>query len=442
MAAGDDLFERLTAGIPRGFLRNLRWQYVATLGSTALGGLYFLLLGHSLGLVQFGIYSLCLSIATLTFNCADLRLQEVAIRFLTNRKEDMDGSGQLGLYSTLLTLFLIDGAIRSLAALLVFAFAKTAASIILHDPSAARLLVIAACILLLSKTGNGPAIGVLRILDRFEWTAWLGLADWTSKLLATALIAGLGKLAVENVLVVALVCSGTINFVTIASAFHAWRKVYAPVGRASLRLSDRGLWRFIGSCYGISLSDSVVRELDTTIVGWLLSVPAAGLYRMSKNFVQLVWRFADPVFLVVMPEFSRLLSNQESGELRRFLVKLLQLLGIVAIVLFVASAVAMPWIVQIVLGRQFAAVSTIYPIMASFIVICMPLIWTHALLAAAGRADLQLRANISGNIVGMILLVATAPILGVYGASMAYTLGLTFTFGASAYLLLRSGVVR
>jgi O-antigen/teichoic acid export membrane protein len=428
---------RLMHGLPLGFLRNLKWQYIASLGAAVLGGLYFLLLGRTLGIVNFGLYSLALSVATAIFNCTDMRLQEAAVRFLSHA-EGPQGEARAARIFRL--LYQIDVGARFGAAVLVGALASLIAAYILHDPHAALLIVLSGAVLLVSKLGNTVSVGVLRVTDRFEWTAYLTLADWGGRLVLTAALAVTGKLTIPLVLIVSLLISGGVNACTVIAAIREWTKRHPRLPPVDVALGAAELRKYIGSSYGISLSENLIRELDTTVVGWLLGIEAVAIYRMSKNFVALVARMADPVFLVLMPEFSRFLHEKRMDEARRFIRKLVVLLGGIAVAAYAVSVLAMPWIVHAFLGAKFAPVTGTYAIMVAYTLISMPTIWSYPLLAAAGRTDLLFRGHLTGNCLVIGLIFCLAPIWGVYGAAAALSLGISVTFCISLFLIWRTRV--
>lgn len=437
MSAVKSILARLTHGLPLNFLRNLRWQYVATFGTALLGGLYLILVGRVLGVREFGVYSLCLSVATLISNFVDLRLQEVAIRFLSHPEGE---HGEERAQTTLLSLFAYDAVARSVAAIATLAAAPLLARTILHDASAFSYIALAAAAVFFSKVGNMPAAGVLRVADRFEWTAWLTLTDWSGRLVVTAVAAVVFGLSIPLILLLALIVSGTINLATIWFSLTAWRLRHPRRYGWRVSLGNRELWKFIGSCYGISICDNAAKEFDTTLVGGLLNVEAAGIYRMTKSFVYLVWRIGDPIFLVVMPEFTRLL-RQSRDELLHFLRRLTASLAVATLAIYVISVALMPLVVRLFLGAKFAAVATVYPIMLSFVLIALPTVWSHALLAAAGRPDIQLRANVLGNLILVVAMYALASRFGVYGAAAGWSLGLAATFVLSFVFLWRARIV-
>lgn len=421
--------EGISKGLPPTFLRNLSWQYLAAIGSGVLGGLYAVFISRTLGLVAFGTYSLCLSIAALIFNCADLRLQEVAIRFLMH-PDDPNGVENAS-WSTIRTLFVVDLAVRAVALAIIIFTSQIVATYIVRNSAAGPLLAWSGAMLFISKAGNSPAVGILRSLNRFEWTARLTIADWAARLAATLVLAIWIKLTIALVLLIAIVVGGVFNLLTVACAVRCWSSSNPSAKISGQSHSTREFWTFVKSCYGISLSDNAVKELDSTLVGWFLNVEAVGIYRMAKYFVQIVWRVSDPIFLVIMPEFRRLLRSTQREALRIFLRRVTLALAIGALITYVFSSAAMPWVTALFLGPQFQDVALVYPLMLSFILIGMPLIWTHAFLAAAGRPDIQLRANLIGNSAVIVIMIILTPYLGVYGAAIGWSIGMSATFGLS-----------
>ncbi len=425
--------------LPASFLRNIRWQYAANLATGLLGGAYVLLLGNELGLAGFGAYSLFTAIATLVFNAFDLRVQEAVVRFVASGRSS--GTERDG--STAAVLFVLDAVARLAAFTLVALLAQPVSNLFFDGAAVGPEVTAVAALLLLSKTANAPALGLLRICDRFDLNARLQVADWSGRLGFTAVAAWQGSLEILEVVAIAAAIGGVVNVVTIAVAIRTWQRASGEriaLHRDSLgRLPEMG--RFVLASQGISICDSVVRELDTTLVAWYLGIESTAIYRMSKNFVQILWRAADPVFLVVMPEIRRFLVDGRRAELMEFLraVSVVLLIGAASVVL--VSALIMPWVVDAFLEPRFAPAASLFPWMAWWIVICLPLIWTHALAAASGVPQLQLLANLIGNAIAALLLVILTPLWGVWGAALGWSAGLTATFVVSFALLRRRRLI-
>ena len=415
----------------RGRIRHhLGWQVASNLGVAAIGGVYLIYLGRALGLEKFGLYALITAISTFAFNSADPRTHEAIVKFTANWALHPAAAGR-----SLSVLFIADCFARVGVCLLLAVAAPLLASALLHG-SAAGLLLVAIIGTFLSKLGNNPAIGVLRVFGRFEWQARLLLSSWIIKLVATiaAIASGGGILAV---LLIAYSCDTGANFLAIA--------------RATQELRTAGLWtwlrsggresglnpeikRFLQNGVGVSLADSFIRELDTTVVGWSMPLEAVGVYRMAKNVVLLVWRGLDPVCVVLMPEFARLAAAGNYSAIIRIGTRATGVVLIVALAAFVGCWALLPFVVPIVLGPQFAGVTSATVIMLVGLVVGAPLTWNYALWVAAGKLGMQLRANVLAGLCAGVLFVILTPRYGVHGASGAFAVAISLPFVLSFVL--------
>lgn len=425
----------LLHGLPEGFIRSLRWQYIGNIGAGLLGGAYFLYLGRELGLAGFGLYALCLSVASLIFGLSDMRLQEAVIRFAGHSAAEGEAAAAANILKSLL---LLDGLVRTVGFLAVCALSPLIAVYIVKDPTSVPLLCLTALSLIITKIGNAPSLGLLRLVDRFDLTAAIAIADWFFRLVLTVCLASFVELSPYHILLIAIVSGGVANIFTIAIGITTWSRLYGNINPdmpSNLRQELLRMKNFVTSSHGISLLDSVVRDMDSIVVGFFVSVPAVGIYRMGKNIALLVWRVSDPIFLVVMPVIGRYISNDDMLGLRHFLKRITIISLLVAISLFVGVNLAVPIIVSWFLP-QFEASSALLPWLTGWIVISLPLIWTHALAAAAGKPWIQLKASFIGNVIGVILLVLLTRLFSITGTAIAWSVGLSTTF-VSGYLMLR-----
>src|SRR6266513_830447 len=200
-------------------------------------------------------------------------------------------------------------------------------------------------------------------------------------------------------------------FATIVVAATA--AMLAKIGRAARELTDaqiavRGavaataqsgageVGRFLTVSAAMSLSDSFVRELDTTVVAWYLPLPDVGAYRMAKNIVLMLWRAVDPVYVVLMPEFARQLAGGRRHDTVRLATRTTMLVFAGSIVVRFYMFFILPTAVSAILGVSFSAVPQTANLMALGLLLGAPLIWTHALSVGAGKVHVQLCANLLG----------------------------------------------
>lgn len=422
--------------LPAEFLKNLKWQYVGNLGVGIIGGLYFLYLGRTLGVAGFGLYALCLSVATLVFGLSDMRVQEAVIHFVSVNiaKNEIEEAT-----TSLRTLFLLDIGVRLVGFVAACALSPVIALYIVKDGSTAWLVCLAAAGLMLGKAGFNPATGVLRLTDRFDLTAILQLVDWTGRFAVTLVLAALVDLRPMHILLVAALVGGGMNVALITVAARTWTARYGALswrGPAHMIRRLGTMRKFVVSSHGINVVEAVVRDLDTTIIGMFASVPAVGLYRMVKNMAQLLWRCVDPIFLVLMPILSRFLLADDRERLRGFLNHLTVLSIVLASLLVGGANLVLPLLIRQFLP-QFTDSISLIPWMTWWVLIALPLVWTHALAAAAGRPDIQFRASLVGNLLGAVLILTLTPLLSTTGAAIGWSLSLAVTFGLGYFLLKR-----
>lgn len=430
---------RLAAGIaslPTEFLSNLKWQYAGNIGVGLIGGLYLLYLGRVLGVEEFGLYALCLSAATLVFGLSDMRLQEAMIHFVSRL---LSSSEALEAGATAKTIFILDIGVRAIGCAAACAASPAIAFYIVRDSDAAPIICLAALGLFVGKAGYNPALGILRLTDRFDLSAKLQIADWSLRFAATVIVFAFFHGTVLHVLTIAAVIGGLFNVAIISAAAHAWRYKIdsAIIGIPDGLLSRIGrMRRFVLPSHGINLLDLVIRDLDSVIVGLFASVAAVGLYRMVKSVAQLTWRAADPIFLVLMPILSRFLHAADREGMRAFLRRLTILSTAMAVALFLGANLFVPVIIWTLLP-DFSPIVRVLPLMTWWVLIALPLIWTHPLATATGRPDLQLKASLLGNSLGAILLVTLVPRFSITGAAIGWSVGLAATFLLTALLLKR-----
>lgn len=415
----------------RQVLHKLGWQVASNIGVALIAGVYVLYLGARLGAEQFGLFALVLAIPTFSFAAIDLRIQEATARFLVQLKAPAQCAAYLRHF------WRIDVVARILVGVVLVVATPLLLVYVLRGHAGAGLLLVATVGMFLGKVANSAAIGVLRACDLFVWHARLLLLGWAVKLGVTIACVQLLSGGVLMAIAVSVAVDALVNFATISRARRAARTAgWAPHAEVPPLSADErsSLRRFLMSNLGISTSDSVLRELDTALVGMLLSLESVGLYRMAKNIVQMIWRVVDPVYILMMPEFSRQLAAGNDAAVHR-LGRMITLttFGVVGVIALAMVAV-LPHVAPLVLGPSFAGLTTICGLMVIGVLLGGPFIWVHAAWIAEGRPDRQLIANVSGAVVAAIAYVSLTPQYSVRGAAVAFAISLSLPFVLSRLL--------
>lgn len=420
---------------PASFLRNLGWQYVANAGAAVLGALHQLAVASSIGATDYGLFALGFAFSSLVFGCFDPRLQEVCIRYFS---EFMDSRKPESLEAMLRLALWVDVVTRALGFVVLLLLAHFASRTLLKVEDGETVLLAYALWLFGARLGNAPAVGIVRVLDRFDVHAKVVVFDWSMRLAAVLVVIALGKASLMLLILVSGAAAVIANITLVVFSMRLLKSRNVPVlggPMAALSPRRRELRAFMASSYSISIVDSVVRDLDTTIVGWFLPLDSVAVYRMAKNFALMVWKAGDPIFFVVMPELSRMVQNNDIAAIRTFVFGLARILFAGAIVLLGVAVALVPLITEWFLGPGFERVPIVFLFSSGWIVVSLPIIWTHALAYANGKPHLQLSANIIGNALAAVLLVVLTPLFGVIGAATSVSIGYAVTFLAALAFL-------
>ncbi|HEX5460815.1 MAG TPA: lipopolysaccharide biosynthesis protein [Steroidobacteraceae bacterium] len=404
---------------------NLAWQTASNLGVAGVGGIYLLYMGRTLGAAGFGLYALVTGVATFAFAAIDLRAHEATVKWASDWRKTPDEAER-----SIRSLFAADAVGRSLVWLLLIISAPAVGTWLLHDRSKTSLMLVAGFGAFLSKLGNNSALGTLRALGRFDWQGGILIGAWLLKLLLAAILLSAYHIGVLGLVTLNYGCDSAGNLTTIIKAISELRKRglwTKTILSARPRLAPN-LRQFVFHAVGISISDSLLRELDTVIVGATLPLATVGVYRMAKNIATLVWRGLDPVGSVLMPEFSRLAATFNYNRIIAIGLRATVFLLAVVVVALIAGAILLPIAVPLILGPGFADVPAATLIMLSGLLVGAPLLWVYALWVAAGRLGMQLVANATSATVACVLFLSLTPLFGLKGAAASFAVAISLPF--------------
>jgi O-antigen/teichoic acid export membrane protein len=304
-----------------------------------------------------------------------------------------------------------------------------------HDSINPGLVYIACLGFFLSKSGNGSAIGLLRVMDHANLVALGTTVDWALRLLLSAALAGLGFLDVKFALCVSFLAPIIVNLWYILTARKLFNLQVANKG--ALGWSPQGFlkrmhadMRLVAAQIGLSISDLMAKDLDILILSLTMSLESIGLYRAAKYLVQILWRAVDPFYLALLPEVQRLWSAQRYVELKTMLTRISIQLFAGATLLIGAMWLGLWLFSGMFFGQGYEGLPGLAPKMSLWLLVCAPLIWGGTLAFAIGHPEITLAGSLIGSIAGVILFFTLVPLLGLTGAAIAWssTLAIGFAF--------------
>lgn len=407
------------------FSRNIRWQFVANGIQALLGGAYLIVLGRFLGPAEFGVFSAVMAVVSVMGLLFEMRLQEVVARDFCHLDDKSKGNPFDSL--RLFDLFALETFSRVLPLLALILLSDWLLYGISLEHDDAKLLLLAAVGFTASKCGGSVSTGLLRVLGRTDLIAGCMAIDWGLRLIFTGCIALAFQLDVQLALWIALVIGMACNCMQIWLACKEFTNQIGPISLAGWSILSafdrlRSARRLIISNLGVSGSDLMAKDLDVALISSMLSAEKVGLYKMSKSFVQVIWRAIDPFYITIMPEIQKLWQLRHFDEVKMLLKKSTIRLFYLSIGLVIISNLFVILFGQLLLGEEYKDISQIVMIMSIWILISAPLIWGSALAIAVGRPEISVGGAVLGLFVGLVAFFGLVPLLGLLGAGIAWSL--------------------
>ena len=222
----------------------------------------------------------------------------------------------------------------------------------LDDRAQSAALIVSGSLLF---QGYRTSEGIFRAFDRFDL---LGVVQPVIGLLQLGAAMALW-LTDAPFIAYAWLAAGIICLPTLAQTLLATvlliRRGHRP-RRHGLMAAREDRREFIAYCWTTSATgtfDSVRMNGDSTAVGILVSVEAAGIYNVAKQLAGIL-RKASVIYASVMfPELAKIAASRNFQHARHLLKRAVLISGVAAGLAGLGAAIFGPWVLGILFGAQF-----------------------------------------------------------------------------------------
>ena len=289
---------------------------------------------------------------------------------------------------------------------------------------------------------SGTAMGMLRLLDRFDLVALLRPTGALTRLLGVAWVwlAGGGLAGVAAVwLLAALVEAGALAAAAAAVMARA-RLLSGPRPRLlGLARAHPGLWRVLFVANLNASLGLLAGRLVTLLVGGLLGPAAAGLYQVAQQLAGAVERPLEILRRSVEPELARLRARGERTRLERLARRLGWAVPVALLPVPVAAWLGGGPALVLLFGPGFAAAAPLLVLLLIRQVVLAAALPGGALLVVAGSPSALLYWKLAARGVHLLLLPVLLPLAGLEGAGLAAVVGAAVETGLARRLAARTG---
>ncbi len=283
-------------------------------------------------------------------------------------------------------------------------------------------------------------IGVLRLFDRFDLMAAQGNVGALVRLVGAGL-----ALLFGGDLIVFLAVWYAASVMTCCALFgSAWwqlrrRGHLGPTQRSEGGLTSGfpGLWRFVWTTNFNSTLNIGSKQLTVLLIGAMLGPREAALFRVARQFGDAIAKPARLLVPALYPELAHLWSSGKLGDLRRLVLQVGTIAGIVALLLVSAVLVAGGPALRLVMGPDFAEGAEIMAWVVAAAAVGVAGLPFEPLLISVGEASsaLLIRAvTIALYLPAALILVDR---LGLVGAGIGILGGALVLFASQFWAVLR-----
>ncbi len=282
--------------------RNLAWIIGGKGFAAVVSLIYLALLSRSLGVRDFGHFSLIFGTAQALVALSGFQAWQTMVRFGTRPMLDNDWP-QFGRLAAFCATIEAGGALLGclVAGIVFYGFGP----MLNLNTEYIDMAFGFSCALMWSRMSTSN--GIVRVLDRVDVASYVEAVIPTGRLIAAVLI----FISPEPSVGKFLFAWAFLDLLSAAIYWVAARKLapealsWANFSRWRNGLAENpGIARFFGMTYVTSSLDALYRQGPLLLVGLLLGTSAAGLYRLADQLAQGIGTLAALVARAVFPEFA------------------------------------------------------------------------------------------------------------------------------------------
>lgn len=331
----------------------------------------------SQGTIIFGYYVLFEVFLNIIERIFNLQSWQAFIKFSTDFRIKNE---QHNIIKLLKYSFLVD-LLSLMLATIIALFLSSFVMYYFNIPFEYYKLLLLLCLTILFKTTE-ISTGVFRLFDKFKIQAKIGVYGSAAKLIMFGLISLLCPSFEMFIYAIVL----TQFFIMVIKYFYCM-KVLRDNNITLVELLkervDKPLFKELKIFHFIFYNNfdvsvrMVSRQLDSLILGRLYGTEIVGVYKISKEFANLISKLTDPVYQAVYPEFAKLLAEGRKSDSKKMAIKISLYAGSVGLGFYLLFALLGEWAIRLAFGSEFLAaynITLVYFIAVFIAIVTLPIV--------------------------------------------------------------------
>lgn len=270
---------------------------------------------------------------------------------------------------------------------------------------------------------SGTPTGVLRLFNHFRLFAVQNIISAAIKFIGIVILLFIGA----DLWSVLLLWMATTIIGQLLLLGLGWRELHmqgfkgihkAPIGDISTQHPE--VWEFILTTNLNSSIRMSSRELDTMIVGGIVGVEGAGLFKIAKQIAAIPAMLSDPLYQVIYPDLSRLWAMGHIERFKQFIVRSGLVAGVGATIIWLGVILFGPFFIQVAFGAEYVAAQ---PVLVWYMLAMVVAVYAFPLqpaMLSMGRPKTTFWVHFCSTIAYFPLLFIFIELMGLVGAGVAY----------------------
>lgn len=405
-------------GIFGGFVRNSSFQLATNFATMGAAFLQTLLLARYLGVENYGILALLMTWTECVGQFVSFNMWEIMTKYgsdfvVSNKRRELLALTKFAYLAELVT--------GILAGCICLGAASIASRLFIQAPAGTTLFILYIPILVLNFLDN-TSNAILRIHARFKMIAARDICIVFSRLLTLWIILSFYP-TLTNVLLVLLFYSVLLTlFNLILSARilpFSWSDLVS-VKISVLKEHRRGITAFMRNNYFSQCWSVVLANSDVLFLGYFRGPGDVGIYKMGKNFYNILVRFVEPFYLVIYPDLAKLWVSRSYAYFFELIKSSTVLLASIFVLLTLAVTLCVPYFIRFSVGLQY--MNAVLPARLLLCGACIAGIffWTRPAILAMGKTHIPTIVNFLGMVLVILLSFFIIPLYGATGTAFIF----------------------
>jgi O-antigen/teichoic acid export membrane protein len=406
----DDVFRRLFVNAGR--------LLTANVIATVVGLVITVLTARALGPANYGVLALVLVYGLTIGKLVTFSAWEAIIKF---GSEALDADDHPALRQLIKFGFSLDIASAIVGTVLAMALSGPVISLLGWDQSVRSLLVLYSVLILFSLSGT--PVGVLRLFDRFDLLSYTAVLSAVVRLVGVLWCLVTGQGLFGFVLVYLITGIAGQLYQVFASLWVLRKEGIGDLVREPMHgigSTFPGILDYVWITNVTSTIRMVSREADELIVAGLTTPAALGLFKVAKQFSQVLPRLTDPLYQAIYPELTRLWAADRKKAFISLIKRTTLIAGVMAIVGWVGFLLVGRWLIAVTVGPGYLQAYIVALIYLLAIGIELLAFSMQPSMLAIGLPRNALKALVAATVLYLVLLFSFVHSLGISGASLAY----------------------